>query len=306
MSAAIQSGGDLPLRSMLFIPGDSEKKLAKVAECGADAVILDLEDAVAPENKAKARALVADFLKQTPRGKRPTQYWVRVNPFDTGLTLDDLAAIGPGAPDGIFQPKTDGPEDVRRLSHYLDMIEAANGIEPGSIRILPVATETPKAPFTLGDFASAGLERLSGLTWGAEDLSTAVGASTNLDETGQWAFTYKMVRSLCLVAAHASGVQALDTLYVNFRDDEGLRASCRAARAEGFTGRIAIHPAQVAGIHESFTPSKEEIDHAQRILDAFAANPGAGTVGLDGKMIDIPHKKQAERVLAQAQAFATS
>lgn len=294
---------ELPLRSMLFIPGDSEKKIGKVAECGADAVIFDLEDAVAPANKPLARKLIPEYMAQTPRGQRPLQYWVRVNPFDTGLTLDDLAAVVGAAPDGIMQPKTNGPDDVRRLSFYLDAFEAAHGLERGSIRILPVATETPIAPFTLGDFARAGLDRLLGLTWGAEDLSAAIGASTNLDETGRWAETYRMARSLCLLAAHASGVQAIDTLYVDFRDDTGLRASCRAARAEGFTGRIAIHPAQVAAINESFMPSAAEVAHAQRVLDAFAANPGAGTVGLDGKMIDIPHLKQAEKVMAQARAF---
>jgi citrate lyase subunit beta / citryl-CoA lyase len=294
---------EVPLRSMLFIPGDSEKKLGKVDACGADAVILDLEDSVAPENKALARDLVPAFMKDRPHGARKLQLWVRVNPFDTGLTLDDLTAVVPAAPDGIMQPKTDSPECLRRMSHYLDALEAAHGIEPGSIKILPVATETAVAPFHLGEFATAGLKRLIGLTWGAEDLSAAIGASTNLDSSGEWSFTYKMARSLTLLAAHASGVQALDTLFVDFKDDEGLRASCRAARAEGFTGRIAIHPAQVAGINESFMPSVEEIAHAQRVLDAFAANLGAGTVGLDGKMIDIPHQKQAQRVLAQAQAF---
>ncbi len=293
----------LPLRSMLFIPGDSEKKIAKVADCGADAVIFDLEDSVAIENKALARELVAAYLTQTPRGSRPLQYWVRVNPFDTGLTLDDLAAITGGTPDGIVQPKTNDPEDVRQLSHYLDAFEVAHGIEPGSIKILPVATETAVAPFSLGEFAYAELERLAGLTWGAEDLAAAVGASTNKDANGEWTFTYKMARSLCLLAAHAAGVQAIDTLYVDFRDDEGLRASSRAARADGFTGRLCIHPGQVAGVNESFMPSADEITHAQRVIDAFAANPGAGTVGLDGKMVDIPHKKQAERILAQAKAF---
>jgi citrate lyase subunit beta/citryl-CoA lyase len=292
------------LRSMLFIPGDSERKLAKVEGCGADAVILDLEDAVSPENKPLARRMVADFLRTRPPGDRATQLWVRVNPFDTGLTLDDLAAVMPGAPDGIMQPKIDGPQDVQRLSHYLDALEAAHGLTRGAVKILPVATETAIAPFTLGQFAGAGLDRLAGLTWGAEDLSTALGASTNLDAQGEWAFTYRMARSLCLLAAHAAGVQAIDTLYVDFRDDEGLRAASRAARAEGFTGRIAIHPAQVEGINASFMPSAEEIAHARRVLDAFAATPGAGTVGLDGKMIDIPHRKQAERVLAQAEAAA--
>jgi citrate lyase subunit beta/citryl-CoA lyase len=288
---------------MLFIPGDSEKKLSKVATCGADAVILDLEDSVSPQNKPLARELVAAFLSATPRGQRPTQYWVRINPFDTGLALDDLVAAVPGVPDGIVQPKTNSPEDVRRLSHYLDALEAAHGIAPGSIRIVPVATETATAPFTLGDFAQAGLSRLLGLTWGAEDLAAAVGASTNRDGGGEWAFTFRMVRSLTLLAAHASGVQAIDTLHADFGNEESLRASCHAARADGFTGRLAIHPAQVATINACFTPSPEEVAHATRVLGAFAANPGAGTVGLDGKMIDIPHRKQAEAVIAQARAF---
>ena len=293
----------LPLRSMLFIPGDSEKKLSKVDGCGADAVILDLEDSVSPANKPLARKLVPAFMMARPKSERTTKLWVRVNPFDTGLTLDDLVAVVPAAPDGIMQPKTNDPEDVRRMSYFLDALEAAQGLERGSIKIMPVATETAIAPFHLGAFASAGLDRLMGLTWGAEDLAVAIGASTNLDAAGEWAFTYKMVRSLTLLAAHASSVQALETLYVDFKDDEGLRASCRAARAEGFTGRLAIHPAQVAGINESFMPSAEEVAHAQRIIAVFAANLGAGTVGLDGKMIDIPHLKQAERVLAQAMAF---
>jgi citrate lyase subunit beta / citryl-CoA lyase len=293
----------IPLRSMLFIPGDSEKKLGKVDDCGADAVILDLEDAVALENKSLARQLVPAFMKERPHEKRKQQLWVRVNPFETGLTLADLAAVVPAAPDGIMQPKTNDPDCLRRLSYYLDALEAAYGIAPGSIKIMPVATETAIASFHLGEFATAGLDRLVGLTWGAEDLSAAIGASTNLDGSGEWSFTYKMARSLTLLAAHAAGVQAIDTLFVDFKDDKGLRASCRAARAEGFTGRIAIHPAQVAGINESFMPSADEVAHAQRILDVFAAHPGAGTVGLDGKMIDIPHQKQAQLVLAQAKAF---
>ena len=294
----------LPLRSMLFVPGDSEKKLGKVDDCGADAVILDLEDAVAPDNKARARQLVAAFIHERPRTRRRPQLWVRVNPFDSGLTEDDLAAVIPARPDGIMQPKIEGPASVQRLSDMLDPLEAASGIAPGSIRIIPVATETPIAPFRLGDFAGAGIARLAGLTWGAEDLAAAIGASTNLDEAGEWAFTYKMVRSLTLLAAHASGVQAIDTLFVDFRDDAGLRKSCRAARAEGFSGRIAIHPAQVAAINESFMPSVADVAHARRVLDAFAAAGGAGTVGLDGKMLDIPHRKQAELLLAQAEAFS--
>lgn len=288
------------LRSLLFVPGDSEKKLDRACTSGADALILDLEDAVAPPNKAQARALIGDFLRQRPRAARSSQLWVRINPLNTGLALGDLAAIMAGAPDGIMLPKADSPADVLRLSHCLDALEAREGIELGTTRILPVATETAIAPFRLGDYAGAGLTRLAGLTWGAEDLSATIGASTNLDVGGGWALTYRMVRSLTLLAAHACGVQAIDTLYVDYRDDAGLRESCRAARAEGFSGRIAIHPAQVAGINESFTPSSAEIEHARRVIGAFEAASGTGTVGLDGKMLDIPHLKQARNVLAQA------
>ncbi len=287
------------LRSFLFIPGDSEKKLSKADASGADALILDLEDSVAPANKPLARELIPAFLRERPRGKRSSELWVRINPLDTDLALLDLAAVVAAGPDGLMLPKANGPEDVRKLSHFLDALEVQGGVALGSVKILPVATETAVAPFRLGDYATAGLARLLGITWGAEDLSAAVGASTNLDGTGQWALTYRLVRSLTLLAAHAAGVQAIDTLYVDFKDDEGLRASCRAARAEGFTGRIAIHPAQVAGINESFMPSAAEVEHAERVLAAFAAAPGAGTVGLDGKMLDIPHLKQAQNVLAQ-------
>lgn len=288
------------LRSMLFIPGDSERKLGKADASEADALILDLEDAVAQSNKLQARTMVRDFLLQRPRGQRSSQLWVRINPLDTDLALPDLAAVVQGAPDGIMLPKADGPADVLRLSHNLEALESQAGIEPGSIRILPVATETAVAPFRLGDYAGAGLSRLAGLTWGAEDLSAAVGASTNLDASGGWALTYRLVRSLTLLAAHASGVQALDTLFVDYKDDVGLRESCRAARAEGFSGRIAIHPAQVAVINECFTPSAEELDHARRVIAAFEAAADTGTVGLNGKMLDIPHLKQARGVLAQA------
>lgn len=292
-----------PLRSWLFIPGDSEKKLGKVDDCGADAVILDLEDSVAASNKPAGRALVAAFVGERPRGARANQLWVRINPFDSGLALDDLVAVVGAAPDGIMLPKCDGPDDIRRLSHYLDALEAQAGVAPGSIRIVPVATETAAAPFTLGAYAGAGLDRLLGLTWGAEDLSAALGASTNLDAAGGWALTYRLVRSLTLLGAKAAGVQAIDTLYVDFRDEAGLRDSSRAARGEGFTGRLAIHPAQVAAINASFMPSPEEIAHAERIVAAFAAAPGVGTVGLDGRMVDLPHLKQAEALLALASAY---
>lgn len=286
-------------RSFLFIPGDSDRKLDKADGAGADALILDLEDAVAPANKAVARDKVAAFLKARPTTKRTAQLWVRINPLDTSLALDDLAAIVSGAPDGIMLPKADGPEDVRRLSHHLDALEAAYGLTREAIRILPVATETAIAPFRLGDYAQAGLTRLAGLTWGAEDLATAVGASTNQAPDGQWALTYRMVRSLTLLAARAAGVAAVETLYVDFKDEAGLLASSREARAEGFTGRIAIHPAQVAAINAAFTPSDEEVAFARRVIDAFAQAGDAGTVALDGRMLDIPHLKQARQLLAQ-------
>lgn len=288
-----------PLRSLLFIPGDSEKKLAKVADCGADAVILDLEDAVSMSNKDKARDLVQAFLLATPRDARTKQYWVRVNPFDTGLTLADLAAVAPGAPDGVMQPKVDGPDDVRRLLLYLAFKAASDlaaRVDPHSAR----RHRNRSCPFRPGSLSGAGLRRLAGLTWDAEDLAAALGASTNMDASGEWGFTYKLARSLCLMAAHAAGVPAIETVYVDFRDEAGLRASCRVARSEGFSGRIAIHPAQVAPINEGFTPSEAEINHARRVMDAFAASPGTGTVQLDDKTLDIPHQKQAVRLLAQA------
>jgi citrate lyase subunit beta/citryl-CoA lyase len=292
------------LRSMLFIPGDSEKKLGKADDCGADALILDLEDSVAPENKPAARELVPAFMRERPRERRKSELWVRINPLSTEYALGDLAAVVCAAPDGIFLPKADGPADCQRLSFYLDALEAQAGIAAGSIGIMPVATETAVAPFRLGDYAGAGLTRLRGLTWGAEDLSAAIGASSNLGADGQWTLTYRMARSLTLLASHAAGVEALETIHVDFRDEAGLRATSRAARAEGFTGRVAIHPAQVGPINESFTPSTAELDHARRVIAAFDANPGAGTVGLDGKMLDIPHLKQARGVLAAAAAFA--
>lgn len=291
-----------PLRSFLFIPGDSEKKLGKADECAADALILDLEDSVAPARKEAAREMVPAFLADRAKDARRSQLWVRINPLDTPHALDDLAAVVAAAPDGIMLPKVNGPGDVAEVGHYLSALETAGGIERGSTRILPVATETAIAPFRLGDYAGAKLERLYGLTWGAEDLSSAVGASGNTDASGEWTLTYRMVRSLTLLGAHAAGVEAVDTLYVDFRNPDGLRQSCMGARSEGFSGRIAIHPAQVEIINQCFSPSPDEVDFARRVVDLFAANPDAGTLGLNGKMLDIPHLKQAQRTLAMHEA----
>ena len=290
-----------PLRSLLFIPGDSDKKLAKVAGCGADAVILDLEDSVGLSNKVAARDKVADFLFAFDR--RPSeapQLWVRINPLDSGMSESDLAAVVPSRPDGIMLPKPDGPEDCAKLSSLLDHMELAHGVTPGSIGIIPVATETAISPFRLGDYATAGLTRLRGLTWGAEDLAAAIGATGNRGENGEWLFTFRLVRSLTLMAAHAAGVPAIETLQADFRDEAGLLASSRQARAEGFSGRLAIHPAQVGPINEGFTPSDDEVEHARRVIAAFDAEPGAGVVGLDGKMLDMPHLKSARRTLGLA------
>lgn len=291
----------LPMRSWLFIPGDSDKKLGKADGTGADALILDLEDSVPLPEKAAARRKVRAFLDARPPGARRSQLWVRINPLDD-TAMADLAAVCGGAPDGIVLPKIDGPADVLRLSHGLDALEAREGVAPGHIRIVPVASETPQSPFHLGAFAGAGLGRLAGLTWGAEDLSAALGASTNQDPGGGWALTYRVARSLVLLAARAAGVAAIDTLYTDFRDTDGLHATSRAAAQEGFTGRLAIHPAQVGPINAAFAPSDADVAYARRVVEAF--KDGAGTVGLDGKMLDIPHLKQAQTVLALHDAYS--
>ncbi len=285
-----------PLRSFLFVPGDHDRKLAKGEEAGADALILDLEDSVAPARKALARALVQDFL--TARGgDRRSQLWVRINPPVAG-GLDDLVAVVRAAPDGIMVPKIDHPRELARLDDILTALERRDGVAR-PIRLLPVVTETPVAPFTLGAYAQTPLPRLYGLTWGAEDLGTALGASTNKGADGRWDFTYRMVRSLCLMAAKACNAAAIETLFADFRDEAGLRADSAAAAREGFTGRIAIHPGQVAAINEAFTPSADDIAHARRVVAAFAAEPGTAVVGLDGRMLDIPHLKQAQSILSR-------
>jgi len=286
-------------RSFLFVPGDSERKLAKGVGSGADALILDLEDSVAPARKTAARGTVAEQLRSRAAGG--PERWVRVNPLDEGGVADLAAVVGPGL-DGVVLPKIDGAGDVGRLGHYLDALECRAGMASGSVRILPIATETPRAPFGLAGFAERVLPRLYGLTWGPEDLGTALGASTNRDETGEFAFTYRMVRSLCLMAARAAGVEPVDTIHADFRDPEGLARTSAAAAREGFTGRLAIHPDQVPIINRAFSPSAAEVEQARRVLAAFAADPEAGVVGLDGKMLDIPHRKQAERVLARQAA----
>lgn len=286
------------LRSMLFVPGDSEKKLAKAASTPADALILDLEDAVAVERLQTARGMVCEYLLQHPRGQQ--QAWVRINPLQTDLALKDLAAVMPGRPDGIVLPKPLNARDVIQLDHFLSALETREGIALGSTRIIPVATEVAGALFELNSYAGAS-PRLAGLTWGAEDLATAVGASTNKDAHGEFDFTFQLARSMCLLAASHAQVQAIDTLTVDFRDTDRLTKDVLRARQSGFTGKLAIHPDQVLPIHAGLAPDAHEVAHAQRIVDAFAQAGGAGAVQLDGKMVDKPHLTQALRLLQLAQ-----
>jgi citrate lyase subunit beta / citryl-CoA lyase len=292
----------MSLRSFLFVPGDSERKLAKAETNAADALVLDLEDSVSPENIDRARGMVREYLqarRPATQMRRRQQLWVRINPIQTDKALADLAAIMPGAPDGIMLPKADSAAEAITLGHYLSALEVREGLVLESTRILPVSTETPRAMFTLGSYHGASA-RLYGLTWGAEDLSSAIGASTNRLLDGEYEFTYKLARSLCLLGASAAGIAAIDTLYVNFKDSEGLLADCKAARRAGFSGRIAIHPDQSAIINTAFTPDESEVAFARRVVDAFASAGGAGTLQLDGKMLDRPHLTQAQKLLELA------
>ena len=285
------------LRSLLFVPGDSEKKFAKAKDVGADVLILDLEDSVAPSMKEAARAQVATFLED--RSPRDWSFFVRVNPFDTGLTFDDLAAVVKPGLDGLLIPKANGAADIQRIGDELDRLEAKAGMMQGTVKIAVVATETPLAMFNLGSYTPPH-PRLAALTWGAEDLAAAIGATGNKEEDGHWTDPYRLARSLCLYAAASAGVAPVDTLYADFRNPQGLEADCRRARRDGFTGRIAIHPDQVSIINRCFSPSEGEIAEAQKIVAAFEAQPDAGTLGIDGKMYDIPHLKAARRTLASA------
>lgn len=279
-------------RSLLFAPGDSPRKLAKAGESGADLVLLDLEDAVAPANKADARRLVADHLATAPRAQ---PQWVRINPLDTPEALPDLAAIVAARPDGIMLPKATRAE-ADRLHHYLTALEAAAGLPLGGIPTMVVATETAPALFGLGDYL--GCPRLAAITWGAEDSATALGATDNRDADGEYAFPYQLFRALCLAGAAAARVAPIETIHGDFRDLEGLAAVAAKARRAGFRGMMAIHPDQVPVINNAFSPSPAEIAHAERVVAAFAARPGAGTIGLDGAMLDMPHLKRAQAVLA--------
>jgi citrate lyase subunit beta/citryl-CoA lyase len=286
----------MTLRSMLFVPGDSEKKLAKVETSPADALILDLEDSVARERKPLAREMVRDYLL-AHSGERARKLWVRINPLETPDALPDLAAIIRGHPDGIVLPKASGAQDVSNLDHHLSELEDGDGLPRGGIRVVAIATETGAAMFGLGTYSKA-TPRLAGLTWGAEDLAAAVGASSNSDDNGELTLLYRMARALCLAASAAADVEPIDAAYMGIGDPAGLQRVCNEARRDGFRGKLAIHPDQIGIINAAFTPSDAEIAHARHICDLFAANPGAGALKLDGRMLDLPHLKQARRVLA--------
>ncbi|HEY5019499.1 MAG TPA: CoA ester lyase [Steroidobacteraceae bacterium] len=282
------------MRSLLFVPADSERKLGRAAGAGADALILDLEDSVLPERKPAARTLAEQYLaSSSDRGA----VWVRVNDRSSGELLKDLAAIVPAGPAGIVLPKILGPHDIEAVAHYLEALEISHGLESGVIAILALVTETPAAVLRMADLLHLACARLRAISWGAEDLSAALGAGDPRTAGGAWRATYQHARTQCLLAAHALAIEAIDGVYVNYRDSPGLRQACEDSRHDGFTGRLAIHPDQVPVINAAFTASESERLLAQRIVEAFAGVAGAGAVSLDGKMYDLPHLKAARRLL---------
>ncbi len=276
----------MSLRSLLFVPGDRPDRMEKALASGADALILDLEDAVAPAEKARARRCVAEFVKAHPAAR----LWVRINPLGSGEVEKDLQAVLHAHPEGIVLPKAEGGESVAALTRRLEELGNATA------RILAIATETPAAIFQLGTYG--GSRRLAGLTWGAEDLPAAIGAASSREEDGRFTPPYELARSLCLFGAAAAGVAPIETVYPAFRDLDGLRLYAARARRDGFQGMLAIHPAQVPVINSAFTPSEAEVAHARQVVAAFQENPEAGALSLDGKMIDRPHLVQAQRILS--------
>lgn len=286
------------MRSMLFVPGDSERKLAKALASDADALIVDLEDSVAAANKETARHLAAEFIAASKGGP---QIYVRVNDLLSGLTDADLDVVMKAAPDGIMLPKSNSGADVGRLSTRLRVEEAQNGLTDGATKIMPIITETAAGVFAAGSYAPADT-RLSGLTWGAEDLSAEIGASDTRDAAGLYTDLFRFARVATLLAASAAGVAAIDTVFPDFKDEAAFHRDCLEGARDGFVGRMAIHPAQVAIINEVFTPSPRAVAQAQAIIDAFATAGNAGVAAIDGSMVDLPHLKRAERLLARAKA----
>ncbi len=280
------------MRSLMFIPADSERKLSRGPQSGADALILDLEDSVVPANRPLGRRQAHDFLASTRSAS--FRRYIRVNPLASGVALEDLAALVPGRPDGILLPKC-VPEDLRTLDHYLSALEIAAEVPLGTVRVIAIATETPAALFALSGYGGVS-SRLEGITWGAEDLAACLGGN-NRRFDGIYDDVYRLARSLCLAGAAAAGVTAIDTIYTDFKDETGLAAECAAARRSGFTAKMAIHPAQIPVINKAFAVSEEELAWARKVVAAFAENPDAGTIALDGKMVDKPHLTLARRLL---------
>jgi citrate lyase subunit beta/citryl-CoA lyase len=287
------------MRSFLFIPGDSPKKLDKGMGSGADALLLDLEDSISPQSKAQARATTVAFLKEARTVANRPRLYVRINGLATGLTDDDLDAVVAARPDGVMFPKAEGGAAVIHCDAKITAREALHGVPDGALDILAIATETAQAIFLAGTYTGAS-KRLKGLTWGAEDLSVELGAEANRDRDGHFLAPYQLARSLCLAGAAAAQVQAIDTVYVDFRNEAGLYEECEDARRDGFTGKMAIHPAQVAIINEVFTPTTDAVKRAEAVIAAFAENPSAGTVGIGGVMYDRPHLERARQLLARA------
>ncbi len=292
------------IRSWLFVPGDSERKLEKARDNPADALILDLEDAVADTRQEVARSLLTAYLRDRSDRSRQ-QLWVRINPVDSPLALADLAAVMQGAPDGICLPKPRNATDVNRLAHYLAALEAREGLAQGQTRIIAIATETADALLGFQSYLAGVSLRLSAMTWGAEDLMAALGSSTNrIPGSDQYDAPFALARSLALTTARAIGAQPVGSVYTDFRDQAGLGRECAQDRRNGFVGKLAIHPDQVAVINAAFSPNSDEVEWARRVVAVFAENPGAGVASLDGKMLDMPHLKQARDVLALADALS--
>jgi citrate lyase subunit beta/citryl-CoA lyase len=289
------------MRSLLFVPGDDAKKLDKAMACGADALIVDLEDSIPAQGKANARMRAAAFIGEAGKVARRPRLLVRINGIATGLADADLDAVVPARPDAIMLPKAEGGPDVVRADAKLSAREAIAGLPDGSIRMVAIATETATALFLVGTYSGASA-RLEGLTWGAEDLSAELGAETNRDGEGRFLDPYRLARALCLAGAAAARVQAIDTVAVDFRNAAALRQESEEARRDGFTGKMAIHPAQVPIINEIFTPSAAALAEARAVIAAFEANPDRGTVGIDGVMYDRPHLERARQLLARATA----
>ena len=280
------------MRSFLFVPGDSVRKFESAKKTAADALILDLEDSIAPEGKVTARGITRQMLD----ARNPDQkLYIRVNALDTGMTLGDLAAVMPGRPDGIVLPKCAGATDVNRLALYLDAFEAAAGVAQGTTRIVTVATETARAVLKLLDFENMS-PRLWGMMWGAEDLAASLGASRNRTD-GRFHSPFVLARDLCLIAAAAAGVVAIDTIATDIDDLDALRGESIAARQDGFLAKAVIHPKHVDVVNAAFMPTDEELEWSRRVVAAFSGNP-SGVVKMDGKMLDKPHLRAAEKILA--------